>query len=414
MHVAFLCQPFDSPRPPAPNSLGLWVYEVARRLPADWRVTVYMRTSGRRCRTERAGRIRYRLIPIRYDMHAARLFPARDDDVPTFARAATHRLYANAATLDMRLSGIDVVHAINFSQFVPVLRRVAPRARIVLNMVCEWLSQLDPALVEPRIRKADVVMGCSDHITNLVRARFPSLPVMFRTVGNGIDPVAMAPAVPSATTRAPRILFVGRVSPEKGVHTLVEAMTEVVRRVPDARLDVLGGRSQLARGYLVDLSDDPHVRSLGRFYRGDDRGVYARELEAAVAASGLAQHVTFHDAVPYEEVSRFYRQAAVVVNPSLSESFGRSLIEAMAYAVPVVATRVGGMPEIIDHGREGLLVAPEDAAGLAGAIVRVLSSPVAAAEMGRAGRSTVEERYTWDFIAARATDVYSEACRGIR
>jgi glycosyltransferase involved in cell wall biosynthesis len=224
----------------------------------------------------------------------------------------------------------------------------------------------------------------------------------------------MAPAVPPATTRAPRILFVGRVSPEKGVHTLVEAMTEVVRRIPDARLDVLGGRSQLARGYLVDLSDDPHVRNLGRFYRGEDRGVYARELEAAVAASGLARHVTFHDAVPYEEVSHFYRQAAVVVNPSLSESFGRSLIEAMAYAVPVVATRVGGMPEIIEHGREGLLVAPEDAAGLADAIIRVLSSPVAATEMGRAGRVTVEEHYTWDRIAARATAVYTEACRGLR
>jgi len=358
------------------------------------------------------GRIRYRGIPVRYDALVARLFPGRDEGVPSFARTTTHGLYASAAALDMRRSGVDVVHAINFSQFVPVLRRLAPRTRIVLNMVCEWLSQLDPGLVEPRIRNADVVMSCSDHITNLVRSRFPGVPITFRTVGNGIDPVAMAPIVPPATPREPRILFVGRVSPEKGVHTLVEAMSEVVRRIPNAKLDVLGGRSQLARGYLVDLSDDPHVRNLGRFYRGDDRGVYARELAAAVAAAGLQRCVTFHDAVPYEEVTRFYRQAAVVVNPSLSESFGRSLIEAMAYAVPVVATRVGGMPEIIDHGREGFLVPPEDAAALADAIVRILADPAAAAQLGRAGRKRVEERYTWDVVAADATAVYREICHG--
>lgn len=412
MHLAFLCQPFDSPRPPSPNSLGLWVYEVARRVPPDWRVTVYMRAGGRRCRSEQAGRIRYCGIPIRYDALAARMCPRRDEGVPTFARAATHRLYASAAALDMRRTGVDVVHVINFSQFVPVLRRLAPRAHIVLNMVCEWLSQLDPGLIEPRIGRADVVMGCSDYITNLVRARFPGVPTAFRTVGNGIDPAAMAPTAPPVTPREPRILFVGRVSPEKGVHTLVEAMSDVVRRIPEVKLDILGGRAQLPRGYLVDLSEDPHVRKLGRFYRGEDREVYVRELEAAVAAAGLERYVTFHDAVPYDEVSRFYRQAAVVVNPSLSESFGRSLIEAMAVAVPVVATRVGGMPEIVDHGRQGLLVPPEDAAALADALVHVLANPAGAARLGQAGRKKVEERYTWDHIAAEATKVYTETHHG--
>ncbi|HET9062151.1 MAG TPA: glycosyltransferase family 4 protein [Candidatus Binatia bacterium] len=413
MHLGFLCQPFDSPRPPTPNSLGLWVHEVARRVPPDWRVTVYMRGHGRRWRTESVGQIRYRMLPVRYDALAERLFPDRSG-APTFARRSTYRVYAAAAAIDMRLSGVEVVHAINFSQFVPIVRRFAPRTRIVLNMVCEWLSQLDPALVEPRIRRADVVMGCSDHITQLVRARFPTLPVTLRTVENGIDPVAMAPADLRAGCRAPRIVFVGRVSPEKGVHTLIEAMTEVVRRVPDAKLDVLGGRLQLSRSYLVDLSDDPHVRALSRFYVGDDRSVYARVLDDMVAKAGLARHVTFHDAVAYEDVPDFYRDAAVVVNPSLSESFGRSLIEAMAFAVPVVATRVGGMPEIVEHGCEGLLVAPEDPRALAEAIVRVLTDPAGAAAMGRAGRKTVETRYTWDTIAARAINVYKETLRGVR
>lgn len=407
MHVGFLCQPVDQPRPPSPNSLGLWVYEVARRLPENWEISVYMRTRGRRPRTERDGRIRYRLLPIRYDETLSRL-AFRHSAVPTFARDSTYRLYASAAALDMRLAGIDVAHVMNYSQFVPLLHRFAPRTRIVLNMVCEWLSQLDRTLIEPRLRHADVVMGCSEHITHLVRERFPGAGPLCRTVGNGVDSEAMRPTA-AVPPRAPRILFVGRVSPEKGVHTLIEAMAEVVRRVPGAALDVLGGRSQLARGYLVDLSDDPLVQALGRFYDGDDRSAYARRLDALVSAAGLTRHVTFHGDVAYEEVSAFYRNASVVVNPSLSESFGRSLIEAMAFGLPVVATRVGGMREIVEDGREGILVPAEDAGALAEAVVRVLSEPGLAERMGRAGRETVCSRYTWGAIAERAARVYQEA-----
>jgi glycosyltransferase involved in cell wall biosynthesis len=127
-----------------------------------------------------------------------------------------------------------------------------------------------------------------------------------------------------------------------------------------------------------------------------------------VADNALQDNVAFHDAVPYHAVSNFYARANVVVNPSLSESFGRSLIEAMAFGLPVVATAVGGMPEIVTHEREGLLVEAERPAALAGALLDLLERPERAAEMGRAGRKTVEERFTWDRIAADALAVYDD------
>jgi glycosyltransferase involved in cell wall biosynthesis len=262
-------------------------------------------------------------------------------------------------------------------------------------------------VVEPRLAAADVVMGCSDHITNLVRERFAATPLRYVTVGNGIDPETMRP--PSERRAASkRLLFVGRVSPEKGVHTLIDAMTDIVRRFPDVRLDVLGGRSQLPRGYLVELSDDPHVSALARFYSGDDRDAYARSLDAMVHDAGLADHVRFHAAVPYAQLNTFYGNADIVVNPSLSESFGRSLIEAMAFGRPVVVTRTGGMTEIVEDKREGFVVAPDDPSALAAAIGKLLSDPELAYRMGNAGRETVVARYNWDEIAARAMAVYTE------
>jgi glycosyltransferase involved in cell wall biosynthesis len=171
---------------------------------------------------------------------------------------------------------------------------------------------------------------------------------------------------------------------------------------------VLGGRSQLPRGYLVELSDDPHVSALARFYSGDDRDAYARSLDAMVHDAGLADHVRFHAAVPYAQLNTFYGNADIVVNPSLSESFGRSLIEAMAFGRPVVVTRTGGMTEIVEDTREGFVVAPDDPSALAAAIGKLLSDPELAYRMGNAGRETVVARYNWDEIAARAMAVYTE------
>jgi glycosyltransferase involved in cell wall biosynthesis len=99
----------------------------------------------------------------------------------------------------------------------------------------------------------------------------------------------------------------------------------------------------------------------------------------------------------------------ILVNPSYSESFGMSLVEAMACSRPVVATRVGGMKSIVDDGRTGLIVDRGDVAGLAAAIVRLVGDDDLRATMGRNGRKRVEELFSWDVIAASARDLYGSA-----
>jgi glycosyltransferase involved in cell wall biosynthesis len=99
----------------------------------------------------------------------------------------------------------------------------------------------------------------------------------------------------------------------------------------------------------------------------------------------------------------------ILLLPSREEPFGRALIEAMSLGVPVLATNVGGPPEIIEHGREGLLVAPGEPAAWARAVRRVLESPDRGLQMGRAGRRRAEQAFSAEHHAAAMLEVYERA-----
>ena len=101
-----------------------------------------------------------------------------------------------------------------------------------------------------------------------------------------------------------------------------------------------------------------------------------------------------------------YARGTVGVLPSLEEAFGLPLAEAMASGLPTVATRVGGMPELVVDGETGLLVPPDDAGALADALVRLLEDPALASRLGAGGRARAVERFSWDAVAERALSLY--------
>jgi len=108
-------------------------------------------------------------------------------------------------------------------------------------------------------------------------------------------------------------------------------------------------------------------------------------------------------------VSQLYSHAAVFCCPSVYEPFGLINLEAMACEAPVVASAVGGILEVVEDGKTGLLVPPAQPAALAEALVRVLNSPDLARDMGRAGRRRVEEKFAWASVAERTEQVYADA-----
>jgi starch synthase len=135
------------------------------------------------------------------------------------------------------------------------------------------------------------------------------------------------------------------------------------------------------------------------------------ELQARLAAAvvGRPRIRWINAMLPVDEVVQLYSHAAVFVCPSIYEPFGLINLEAMACSTPVVASRVGGIPEVVVDGETGLLVEPGDPAALAAALRRVLDDPARAARMGEAGRRRVEAHFSWDRIADRTLEVYQQA-----
>ncbi len=132
-------------------------------------------------------------------------------------------------------------------------------------------------------------------------------------------------------------------------------------------------------------------------------GELREELEAHAARLGLGGSVRFHGELPKEEVARMMREADLYVLPSINETFGCVLIEAMASGLPSVATRVGGVPEVLDADA-GELVEPRDPAAFAAAIERVLERRFDPGALARAA----EERYGYAAFAESWTNVYEE------
>ncbi|MGH3133993.1 MAG: glycosyltransferase family 4 protein [Gaiellaceae bacterium] len=172
----------------------------------------------------------------------------------------------------------------------------------------------------------------------------------------------------------PRLLCIGRLIPIKGHLVLLRALAQARARVPGITLDVAG------RGPL-----EPALRSLARELR----------LEGAVRFRGFVS-----------PVQRAIEDAAIVVVPSLGEGFGMVALEAMERARPVIASSVGGLPEIVAEGETGLVVPPADAEALSDAIVELAGDLDRAAEMGRSGRERALAEFPPERCAAQIEELY--------
>ncbi len=205
-----------------------------------------------------------------------------------------------------------------------------------------------------------------------------------RLVYGGADPQRFAP---DGGVRE-GVLFVGRLTPHKGVDRLIRAL-------PDgATLTVAGTGGHDA---------EPPERDYPRHLRALARG----------------RHVRFLGAVDDRDLAALYRRAAVVAVPSVhttcyganvpvSELLGLTTLEAMASGTPVVASRLGGLPEIVADGETGRLVEPGDVVQLHACLAELLADDTGTRALGRNARAVVQERFTWDACARRCVDAYHE------
>jgi glycosyltransferase involved in cell wall biosynthesis len=333
---------------------------------------------------------------------------------PLFASTLYYLGYIFQVARDLRRENCDVIHLHNLSQFAPIVRAINPKSKIVLHMHCEWLSQLDRSLIEKRLHHVDLVIGCSEYITEKIRQRFPQYASRCRTITGGVDVGQFVNGNNHRQTnrdRTKRILFVGRISPEKGVHVLLDAFQQVAKNCPDVELELVGEQQAVPYEFIVLVADDHKVSQLASFYNGRlKRGNYISFLKEHIP-SYLTTKVIFSGQISQSELANHYRNADILVNPSLSEAFGISLLEAMACKVPVVGTRIGGMPESVEDGRTGLMVERDSPSELARAILRLLTNGDLRRSMGEAGRERVLKHFSWEKIAERLQIEYARINR---
>jgi glycosyltransferase involved in cell wall biosynthesis len=228
------------------------------------------------------------------------------------------------------------------------------------------------------IRTADAVTAISTYTAGLVRGYYDR-PVDLIPFGATIP---FPPAIPAAPASPPfRLLFVGRLVERKGVRYLLDAVARA-RRQTDVRLDVVG------------------------------EGPIRPALERHAATVGLGDAVRFHGFVSSDQLVRRYAQCNAFVLPAVVdekgdiEGLGVVIIEALAYGRPVVASGAGGITDIVEHERTGLLVPPADVEALARAILDLARDPERAARLAQAGREDVAARFSWSAVTGKLVALY--------
>jgi glycosyltransferase involved in cell wall biosynthesis len=415
MKIAMVNQPWSAcpPRGSA-DSIAILADDMSRRLAGPHELTVYApRFDGESAEESIAG-LCYRRVSryLDYPLKPLRLLDRMGIGNPRRPHVAS-RLYSLGYILqvarDTSRRRCDIIHLHNFSQYVPIVRYFNPRAKIVLHMHCDWLTMLDEKLVRPRIAKADMVLGVSDFVTSRLKARFPEFADRFHTLYNGVDSHEFRPAdadsIPAEPNRL-KVICVGRVSPEKGIHTLIDAFEKVLQKFPSATLDIIGPGRTGSREFLDPCREERLLDEMDRFFR--DRESYVPFLQSKL--SPIAKKaVRFVGCVPHEKLLSYYQAADVFVIPSvIHEPFGIPLAEAMACGLPVVATRGGGFPEILDNHATGEMVARGDAAEMAGAIDRLLANPQLRRTQGQAGRQRFLEHFSWDVVMPKLEELYEQ------
>ncbi len=298
--------------------------------------------------------------------------------------------YIKTFTEIIRRERIDLVHLNTLTPF----SKYAAIAATATGRPVVWFIRENPFIsrsrrLRPWLRKLATRIVFVDLCTmNGLFDGHP--PANAETVHNGVDLDAFSPAPSDYLHKrfeipegAPVVGYVGQITERKGVEHLVRAMPGILGPHPDARLVLVGGHTP-EEGYL-------------------------ETVESSILELSLGSNV--HLTGPLDDVRPALRGIDIVALPSLEERCSRALIEALAAAKPAVATNVGGNPEVVEHGHNGLLVEPSSPAALQEAITRLLDNPALRASMGRNGRLKAEREFDVVRNAKRIIKIYEEITR---
>jgi glycosyltransferase involved in cell wall biosynthesis len=364
--------------PPDPKAGGaeMFVMSMVEGLTADhgWEVTVVTSTPGDKVKIEqtRRGACVYRLpykmmvsnSPISLDWYRElkRLIDTVDPDVVNI-NIPVPGLGDIASRAARRRPTVVYYHFGSMKKGHPVLDPV--------------IGAYESLVLPLTLRRAQHIACGTTYVRDGILSRFRDKTSI---VPPGVDTVRFHPA--SRRVIEPRILYVGslnRADGHKRFPDLLEACAILRAELPELKLSAVGG--------------------------GDGQHDY----EEVATRLGIADMVQFHGRLEGQALAEAYRDAAVFALPSLRETFGMVITEAMASALPVVAVNGGGVATVVDDNKDGILVPPRDPSAMAIALRSVLTNPERAEDLGRTGREKVLSTMTWKHQIASMNEIFTAA-----
>ncbi|MFD2086047.1 MULTISPECIES: glycosyltransferase family 4 protein [Brevibacillus] len=353
--------PEQLPIPPITGgSVETCIYNIFRRMANQDSVTIISRAHPRLPGTSHFGRLKIVRIPQRNRL--------------SYIRAALRRV---------RGQSFDIIQIENRPTFVPIVRAAFPRTPIVLSLhSLTFMSQLSHSRANAILSQVKGVTSVVSFVSQTMRKRYPRHAYKFKTAILGVDTSKFRPRT-LAYKQALRkrwgvghrynVLFVGRIVPMKGLHTLVRAVAILKKRYPSMGIVAVG-------------ASWPGVRKQTAYMRK------VRQL-----SQRLNVPIRFTGYLPPSQIHKMYHLGDVFVCPTqYREGFATVNSEAMASGIPVVASKRGGISEVVNNGSSGLLVrnylSPR---AFAHAIARVKSSPSLARRLAYGGRQRVKARFSW-------------------
>lgn len=380
--VAFVT-PGSFPIPSAgSSSVERVVEKMVPWLAADIEPVIYGRSAKGLARVGKVGGVRC----VRY--------PARDKSA-----------YVRAVSASARRLGPDLIEVENRPGYVLTLGRRHPGTRIWLNLHSTSFigaGAIGRERLRASLRRAERVIVNSEFLRDEVVRRVPEAAAKVRVVPIGVDAERfLSRWEPEGAARRERlrqargwqgrdvVLFMGRVIPLKGVHHLLSVLPRLAAEHPSVLLVVVGSP----------------------FYGSHRTTRYSRMLQRI--GRRLRGQVQFVPYVPHDAVPDWFLAADIAAVPSgAREAFGLVNVEAMASGIPVVASRAGGMREIIVDGETGYLADPARLEQeLGDRLLALLRDAELRERMGRASRERVEQRYTWQATARRWLEVLAETAK---
>jgi len=262
--------------------------------------------------------------------------------------------------------------------------RLNPNEKFMVSF--NWFLRI---FEENMLKRSNKIIAVSDFTRRELHQYYKVREDKIRVIHNGVDTKKFQPASDKRKAKQEldfnpddiAILSVGRLYARKGLFTLIESMPAVVRKFPRAKF-IISGKGQ---------SDE------------------MKKLVAHAQKLGVIDNIVFTGYYPDRKLPRLYQAADVFAFSTFYENLPFAVLEALSTGLPVVTTSVGGIPEMIDDGRNGFLVQPFNTHELSDRILYYLEHPSAAAEMALMARKVIEERFDWRLIVKKVLAVYDEA-----